>query len=229
MKNGLHSKLRGKRGRIIPQTHKQTAKRRNKAMEKNYWRDYPDDMEISIDDFEQIYKLNFDFLFRVVHRIINDQDEALNLVHDTFLTFLKKRDVYFPEQKAGIFHIGCWLRKTARNKSLCYLNRKKMMWLKYRQVFSENPRVEITDLFGNYHAKPESDVAQEFEQREKVATVRKAVKSLPKHMMAVVLMKRWKFKSIPSIAESLNVSKHYVRNWLYESQSILQNALMHWI
>ena len=86
-------------------------------MEKNYWRDYPDDMEISIDDFEQIYKLNFDFLFRVVNYMIHDQDEAFNLTQDTFLLFLKKRDVYFPEQKAGIFHI----RKLAKKR---YIQRK---------------------------------------------------------------------------------------------------------
>jgi RNA polymerase sigma factor (sigma-70 family) len=191
----------------------------------NYWRNSTDGMEISVDDFEQIYKLNFDYLFRVVNSMIHDQDEAFNLVQNTFLLFLKKRDLYFPEQKAGVLHIRRWLRKAARNNSLAYLQREKLMLLKYRQVFYENPEIEITDLFGKYHAKPNSRVEQEYIQKETVEAVRKTLGTLPKHMFPVVLMKTWKSMPNDKIAESLGISKHRVMNRWYEAQTLLQTSL----
>jgi RNA polymerase sigma-70 factor (ECF subfamily) len=86
-------------------------------------------------DFRKIYNETFQLLFKVSYRIVNDDDAAEDLVHDSMIKMHEKKMV-FP----SIDEAKYWLICVVKNASLNYAKRKTRERHAYERVLKEDTR-----------------------------------------------------------------------------------------
>jgi RNA polymerase sigma factor (sigma-70 family) len=70
----------------------------------------------------QIYKLYYKAMYNTSLRIVNDTMEAEDIMQESFLSAFEKINSY-----SGNVSFGSWLKKIVQNRSIDYLNKKKML------------------------------------------------------------------------------------------------------
>lgn len=71
------------------------------------------------ESFNKIYKETLPLVKSAILNYITDRDTVLDLIQDTYLTFVEKKDTY----QAKSF--SAWIYTIAKNKALDYLKKKK--------------------------------------------------------------------------------------------------------
>ena len=85
-------------------------------------------------DFRKVYNATMQLLFKVSFRIVNDEEAAEDLVHDSYIKATEKKLV-FPSMDDAKF----WLIRVVKNASLNYATRfctkTGSTWIQARQSF----------------------------------------------------------------------------------------------
>jgi RNA polymerase sigma factor (sigma-70 family) len=81
-----------------------------------------------------IYKLYFRSMYNTSLRIVNRQDEAEDIMQESFLTAFSKLGSYKGEVSFGI-----WLKRIVVNRSLDYLRKRKV---EFEEVCTDHPAFE---------------------------------------------------------------------------------------
>ena len=81
-----------------------------------------------------IYKLYYRSMYNISLRIVNNTDDAEDVMQESFLTAFKKLDSYKGEVSFGI-----WLKRIVINRSLDYLRKRKV---EFEEVRSDLPIYE---------------------------------------------------------------------------------------
>lgn len=86
-------------------------------------------------DFRKIYNATFEMLFKIAYRIVNDEEAAEDLVHDSLIKATEK-DLVFPSMNDAKF----WLIRVVKNASLNYVKRKGRERNAYQKALYEDHR-----------------------------------------------------------------------------------------
>lgn len=82
-------------------------------------------------DFKVIYDATMQMLFRISYRIVNDEEAAEDLSHDSLIKANEKK-IQFP----SINDAKYWLIRVVKNASLNYVKRKTREMKAYEKSFS---------------------------------------------------------------------------------------------
>jgi RNA polymerase sigma-70 factor (ECF subfamily) len=142
--------------------------------------------------FAQYYKISIDRLVVLVTRIINDSEEAINIVQDTFIKLWQQRDQIDPKQSLDGF-----VSKMAWNAALDFL-RHKQAWAKFHDEQLHTQSIQES-------SSEESFVAEETARR-----IESIVNNMPPMRRQVFEMSRVDNLTYNQIAEKLHISYNTV-------------------
>ena len=118
-------------------------------------------------DFRAIYDECMQMLFKISYRIVNDEEAAEDLVHDSLIK-ANEKCLVFPSLNDAKY----WLIRVVKNASLNYIKRKDRERKAYEKVLYED------------HRKSESGETDLLKQ-DSMAKAREAMKKLPKNLSEV--------------------------------------------
>lgn len=82
--------------------------------------------------FDKIYKETLPLVKSAILNYITDKDTVLDLIQDTYLTFVEKKDSYNSKS------FSAWIYTVAKNKALDYLKKKKEVLMDITDIIPDN-------------------------------------------------------------------------------------------
>ena len=148
-------------------------------------------------------------LYRFVLKIVRDEDEAENIVQETFAEAYRQIGTFRGEAK-----VSTWLFSIARHLAYGVLRKSK------RHNYLEHDAIE------RLHAtQDDPNAARPVEQAERKAIVRDALQELPPHYRRVVELRDLQERSTAETAEALGLTSVNVRVRLHRARKALRDHL----
>ena len=158
-------------------------------------------------DFKKLYNLTFQLLFKISLKIVNDDEVAEDLVHDSYIKANEKKMV-FPSLDDAKF----WLICVVRNASLNYAKRKTREINAYHKALRE----------GKNHADSgEVDLLK----KETVELTREALKKLPENLREVLILREYGDMNYKEIGEAIGISEGNVKVRVFRAREQLSKLL----
>ena len=134
----------------------------------------------------EIYKLYYKGMYNVSLRIVQDSQEAEDVMQEAFLAAFSKLDMWSQEVT-----FGSWLKKIVVNKSLDYIKKRKMQFA----------NIDDKDIV-------EEDNVAEYDESMtlKVVEIKKAIQKLDEKYRIVALMFLFEGYTHNEIADILEIS-----------------------
>ena len=171
-------------------------------------KDNPDQMDCSNpQDFKKLYDATFSLLFKVSFRIVEDEECAEDLVHDSFIKANEKKMV-FPSLDDGKF----WLIRVVHNASLNYIKRKGREANAYHKAFYEKPQTTESS-------------EKELLKADSSERVKKALAELPEKYREVIVLKEYSEMNYKEIGEALGISEGNVKVRVFRAREQLIKLL----
>ena len=168
--------------------------------------------------FEQLVVQESPRLFRVIVRIVGDDDEAESILQETFLQAYQRINTFRRESKltTWLYAIGinlarASLRKSRRLSSLEDQEVERMQPEFNRGMFVETPAVW--------------DPARVTELSDRRQLVRKGIEQLPEDYKTVVILRDIEEYSTDEVAKMLGISSGAVRVRLHRARGALRKLL----
>ncbi len=168
--------------------------------------------------FEQVVLNESPRLYRMIFRIVRDEDEARSVLQETFLQAYKRLSTFRRESK-----FSTWLYAIGLN-----LARASLRKLKRFDPLEEDKIDRLQPAFSNgmYANTHESWSPQKMaEQSERKQLVHKAIDELPPDYRAVVTLRDIEELSTSEVAEILDISEGAVRVRLHRARQALRSLL----
>jgi RNA polymerase sigma-70 factor, ECF subfamily len=167
--------------------------------------------------FRQLVDRYRDRLYRMAHRMVRNEDEALDIAQETFVRAHKSLSRF-----AGRSSIYTWLYRIARNLALDRLRRRNAHWhVSLDEQADENGSPLLERLPGK-EATPDEAAAE----REMMEKVRNEMDTLSDKHRIVIELREFENMSYQDIADEIGCSVgtvmsrlHYARNYLAERLS----------
>ena len=140
-------------------------------------------------DFRKIYNAVMQTLFRVSYRIVNDEEAAEDLVHDSLIKMREKKLV-FPSLDDAKF----WLIRVVKNASLNYAKRKTREKRAYERALREDTR------------KAESGEI-ELLKAETIEKTKAALDKLPENLRMVLILREYAELNYKEIGRVLGITE----------------------
>ena len=83
-------------------------------------------------DFKKIYDATMQLLYKISYRVVNDEEAAEDLVHDSLIK-MNEKELVFPSLDDAKY----WLIRVVKNASLNYAKRKTRERKAYEKVLRE--------------------------------------------------------------------------------------------
>lgn len=168
--------------------------------------------------FEELVRVESPRLFRVILRIIHDEDEAQSIMQETFLQAYQRLDTFRGESKltTWLYAIGINLARAALRKQRRY------------QTLEEGDIEGLQPQFskGMYAQKPEAwnphKITEEADRRR---LVHEAINKLPEDYRMVILLRDIEELSTDEAAEILDISNGAARVRLHRARQALRTLL----
>ena len=160
----------------------------------------------------RIYELYYKAMYNTSYRIINDREEAEDIMQESFLDAFKKIESY---QGTGSF--GAWLKRIVVNKSIDHLRRKKSTFSLDEQ-FTEIENVEDTTL------EDEEYISNTFTRLEEI---RGAIEKMPDHHKVIISLHLLEGYDHQEIAQILNITHNNVRARYFRAKKELLKEVIH--
>ena len=169
-------------------------------------------------DFADIVADNYQRVYNVIYRLLDDRDEAADLAQDTFVNACRAYDNFRHESQ-----VYTWLYRIAVNLTKNRLERRA------RQQLAEGLSIdspvgaeeELCLQIEDFSAEPER-AAQNAELRHMLA---RQVTLLPSDHKEVVILRDYQGLSYEEIAEVLGCSVQAVKSRLFRARSALRERL----
>ncbi|MBK1439478.1 RNA polymerase sigma-70 factor [Parapedobacter sp. ISTM3] len=154
--------------------------------------------------FSEIYDAHWESLFKYVIRILPDQDDAADIVQETFVTFWELR-----RQLDGVKTVKAYLFVMARN-------------LAFRRFRDYVKRTEVEDKLAQFYGDPVVNLEQLVGAKELANLLDAEIEKLPKRMREVFVLSRKEHLSYKEIAERLHISDQTVKKQINNSLKYLR-------
>ncbi len=168
--------------------------------------------------FEELVKAYTARLLAVSRRILGSQEEARDVVQETFLAAFQSLDRF-----RGEANLGTWLSRIAVNQCLMKLRSRK-----------RKPEQSIDDLLPTFlpdgHQVRESalwevSIDTQVERNEVFGIVRKAIDRLPESYRTVLLLRDIEEHSTEEVAAMLGITSNAVKVRLHRARQALRTLL----
>ena len=154
-------------------------------------------------DFRKIYDATMQMLFKVSFRIVNDEEAAEDIVHDSLIKANEKALV-FP----SLNDVKYWLIRVVKNASLNYLKRKERERKAYEKVLYEDHRKSDSG---------ETDLLK----KESMCEAREALEKLPENLREVLMLREYGDLNYKEIGKILGITEGNVKVRIFRAREQL--------
>lgn len=168
--------------------------------------------------FELLVNQESPRLFRIIFRIVGDEEEAKNILQETFLQAFQRIQTFRRESKftTWLYAIGINLARGSLRKS------KRMTSLDDSDV----ERLQPSFSKGMFVESPESwDPLRLAEQSDRHELLHRAIDNLPEDYKAIVILRDIEEHSTEEVAKMLDISGGAVRVRLHRARVALRAML----
>ena len=158
-------------------------------------------------DFKKIYDETMQLLFKISYRIVNDEEAAEDLAHDSLIKANEKKLV-FPTLNDAKF----WLIRVVKNASLNYALRKKRERNAYQKVLYEDKRQQTSG---------ETDYLRKETQKIAIA----ALEKLPKSLKEVIILREYGDLNYKEIGKVLGITEGNVKIRMFRAREQLEKLI----
>ena len=158
-------------------------------------------------DFKAIYDECMQMLFKISYRIVNDEEAAEDLVHDSLIK-ANEKCLVFPSLNDAKY----WLIRVVKNASLNYVKRKDRERKAYEKVLYED------------HRKSESGETDLLKQ-DAMKKAKEALNKLPKNLREVLILKEYGDLNYKEIGKVLGITEGNVKVRVFRAREQLLKVL----
>jgi len=162
--------------------------------------------------FRCLFEQEKERLSRFVTKIVDDRDEAENIVQETFAEAYRQMDRFRGESK-----VSTWLFSIARHLAYGHLRKSK------RHNYLEHETIEFLEADQDGDAPSETQEVVETEERRRI--VHDAMDDLPDHYRRVVQLRDLEEQSTAEAAKELGLTEVNVRVRLHRARKQLKDHL----
>jgi RNA polymerase sigma-70 factor (ECF subfamily) len=170
------------------------------------------------DAFEALVRAESPRLFRMITRIVHDDDEARSLLQETYLQAYKRLHTFRRESKltTWLYAIGLNLARASLRK------RKRYDTLEEDQI----ERLQPSFRYGMYTERAEAwNPEKVVEQSERRRLVRTAIERLPEDYRVVITLRDLNELPTADVAQMLGITEGAVRVRLHRARQALRKLL----
>ncbi len=158
-------------------------------------------------DFKIIYGATMQMLFKISFRIVNDEEAAEDLAHDSLIKANEKQLEFQTINDAKF-----WLIRVVKNASLNYVKRKAREKKAYQKA-----------LYEDHRTAPSGET--ELLQSETIKNAQKALDKLPKKLKEAIILKEYSDLNYKDIGKILGISEGNVKVRIFRARKILEELL----
>jgi len=168
---------------------------------------------------EGAYKLllnrHKDAIYRMIVKIVHSQEEAWDLVQETFVKAFGSLSSYKSE-----YRFTTWLYKIAANNCIDFLRKKRLDLFSLDQP-QKTKDGEMTIELPDWTYSPEADLAS----KQKAISINSAIDSLPLKYREVIVFRHQQDKSYEEIAQILDIPVGTVKARIFRARELLKKKL----
>lgn len=157
--------------------------------------------------FSEIYDTYWERLYRYVIRILPDEDDVMDIVQETFVTF---------------WEMGVKVEKLRSVKSYLFVIARNLAFRRFRERARQQ---EFENRLVEFYGEASSDAFAGLHTRELAAVIDAAVQKLPDRMREVFVLSRKEHLSYQEIAQRLQISDQTVKKQISKSLRYLRLKL----
>ncbi|MBQ5491890.1 MAG: RNA polymerase sigma factor [Treponema sp.] len=158
-------------------------------------------------DFRTVYNATYQLLFKVAYRVVNDEEAAEDLVHDSLIKANEKALV-FPSLDDAKY----WLIRVVKNASLNYAKRKLREAKAYHKALYE----------GRQHMDSgETDLLKD----EAIEKAREALDQLPAKLKEVLVLREYGEMNYREIGKVLGITEGNVKVRVFRAREQLSKLI----
>lgn len=161
--------------------------------------------------FRCLFEQERERLHRFVFKIVGDEDEAKNIVQETFAEAYRQIGSFRGDAK-----VSTWLFSIARNLAYGILRKSK------RHNYLEHETIEYLSA---QQDDARADAPEDVEQTERKEIIHDAIEELPDHYQQIVRMRDLEERSTAETAEALGLTNVNVRVRLHRARKELRDHL----
>jgi RNA polymerase sigma factor (sigma-70 family) len=156
-----------------------------------------------------------DAIYRMIVRIVHNQEEAQDLVQETFMKAFGSLSSYKCQ-----YRFTTWLYKIAANSCIDHLRKRRLVSVSLDQPVKTKDG-EVTIEVADWTYNPEQDLTA----RQKALSIDAAIDSLPKKYREVILYRHKQDKSYEEIAQILSIPVGTVKARIFRARELLKKRL----
>lgn len=158
-------------------------------------------------DFRRIYNEVMQLLFKVSYRIVNDEEAAEDIVHDSLIK-MNEKEMVFPSMDDAKF----WLIRVVKNASLNYAKRKMRERKAYEKALREDTR------------KIDSGET-ELLKADAVDRTKQALMKLPENLRVVLILREYSEMNYKEIGRVLGITEGNVKVRVFRAREQLAKLI----
>lgn len=158
-------------------------------------------------DFKKIYDATMTLLFKVAFRVVNDQEVAEDLVHDSYIK-ANEKEMIFPTMNDATY----WLIRVVKNASLNYVKRKGREQRAYQKALYEDHRIQTSG---------ETDLLKE----ESIKKTKEALAKLPENLREVLILREYADMNYKEIGKTLGITEGNVKVRVFRAREQLSKLI----
>lgn len=157
--------------------------------------------------FSDIYKDYSDGLFKYVSRILNDEDDVVDIIQETFIAFWEFR---------------LKLEEVRSIKAYLFVMAKNLAFKRLREYLKQET---LQDKLIEYYG--DTDISTEYKINERMLAdlIEEEINKLPEKRREVFVLSRKEHLSHKEIAEKLNISDQTVKKQIQYSLKVLKHRI----
>ena len=157
--------------------------------------------------FEKLFREYFSPLMAFARKILVDEDDAREVVHNVFISLWEKRDEID-------------LSKSLKSYLFTSIHNRSLNVIRDRKKFAD---VEVPDVAGEW------DLSAQIEAMELEEKIREVIDSLPEKCRQIFEMNRFDGMKYSEIAGELQISVKTVENQMSKALKILREKLLRYM
>lgn len=168
--------------------------------------------------FERLVRQESPRLYRVIYRVVQDEDEAQSIMQEAYLQAYQRLSTFRRESK-----FTTWLYAIALNLARGVVRKRRR-----HEVLDDESLDRLQPQFVNGHYVSQYETWSPLkvtEQRERHDLVHEAVGRLPDDYRSVVILRDLEQRSTAEAAEVLGISEGAVRVRLHRARQALRSML----
>ena len=158
-------------------------------------------------DFRRIYDATMPLLYTVAYRVVNEQEVAEDLVHDSYIKASEK-EMVFPTMNDATY----WLIRVVKNASLNYVKRRGREQKAYQKALYEEHRVMTSG---------EQDLLRE----ETIEKAKDALAKLPDNLREVLILREYADMNYKEIGNTLGITEGNVKVRVFRAREQLARLI----